>query len=811
MAVSVNKTGERFAATLIDGGHYDTDSSWSFSAEDGDKLLGSGGNDWDNYAKWHLGEDTSADAKTKERYKYPFGKDGKVYKHALDAIDSRATQNKDEDVDAAAKRLKDALAKKEKDKEGEGEQSVTVTVAPRGAALSAVIERAIADGILDRHMRKFSASELEERGVIATMPRADGLEVRHATIARMQPDTFDDSDNSVDCVFSTGAPVPRYDWQQGRDYVETLTIDPKAVRLDRMNGGSAPVLDSHNYWGGLSSQLGAVVPGSVRVEGGQLRGKVKFSRVPNSPGAAAAQDVKDGVVRSLSVGYVTHKQEIDETVSPPVYRATDWEPYEVSAVSMPADPGAGFRSHPVHTPRALPPASQGRDHMAKENGGGTSAELTPEELTTQRAALIAAETSRVSGIQDLGRRFKLPDAEVNGYINSGEAIDSVRTKVLDGISANTVRISPVLAPGIIGVRKTVEMKPGIMAARLVRLFAAAKGDPDRARDLAKSSAWDDGHRDAVLVAIDRGMDFGKRALVAGIGSSGGFMVAEEYSDEVIDLLRHRAVIRKLGARSIPLPGGNLSQPRLSSGATATYVGEAVSSNASQEALQQLKWSSKTLMALVPISNDLLKFASPAADQMVLDDMVKQIAVAEDSYFIRGLGTAFSPRGVRYAMASGNVLNSAGTSLANMVTDLEDLESQLEQNDVPMINPAWIMNPRSKNSLKFAQTTTGAFLFREEMQDGMLMDYPYAFTNNVPANLGGGANQAEVYFLDMSEVVIADVPGLEIEISTEAAYVDSTGTLQAAFSQNVTVMKAVERHDINLLHDVSAACISNAQW
>src|SRR5262249_42213903 len=117
MATKLNKSGERFAASLIRAGHYDLDSAWSFDAEDGDKLLGEGGEDWAAYAKWHLGEDASATEDTKERWKYPFGKDGKVYKRALDAIDGRATQNGDEEIDAAAKRLKKLI----EDKEDEGD------------------------------------------------------------------------------------------------------------------------------------------------------------------------------------------------------------------------------------------------------------------------------------------------------------------------------------------------------------------------------------------------------------------------------------------------------------------------------------------------------------------------------------------------------------------------------------------------------------------------------------------------------------------------------------------------------------------
>src|ERR1700752_4751526 len=90
MPVIVNRKGDAHARALIKAGKVDRDSDWSFSATDGNKLLGDN-NDWAAYANWFLAEDSSEDDKTKQRFKYPFGKNGKVYKRALDAIRSRAS------------------------------------------------------------------------------------------------------------------------------------------------------------------------------------------------------------------------------------------------------------------------------------------------------------------------------------------------------------------------------------------------------------------------------------------------------------------------------------------------------------------------------------------------------------------------------------------------------------------------------------------------------------------------------------------------------------------------------------------------
>jgi hypothetical protein len=104
LALKVNGACRGFAKKLIGSGDID-EGEWSFGASDGDKLLGPDGDDWGNYAKYHLAIDADAEDNTKERYKYPIGKDGKVYRRALIAAKSRAAQQDEDAVADAASAL----------------------------------------------------------------------------------------------------------------------------------------------------------------------------------------------------------------------------------------------------------------------------------------------------------------------------------------------------------------------------------------------------------------------------------------------------------------------------------------------------------------------------------------------------------------------------------------------------------------------------------------------------------------------------------------------------------------------------------
>ena len=101
----LNLTGESYAHSLIAAGKVDRNAPWSFSAEDGNALLGKGGDDWEAYSRVHLGLDRSASDKTKARYKYPVAKGGKLYRSGVIAAKQRAAQQNDGAVEKAASAL----------------------------------------------------------------------------------------------------------------------------------------------------------------------------------------------------------------------------------------------------------------------------------------------------------------------------------------------------------------------------------------------------------------------------------------------------------------------------------------------------------------------------------------------------------------------------------------------------------------------------------------------------------------------------------------------------------------------------------
>lgn len=290
---------------------------------------------------------------------------------------------------------------------------------------------------------------------LLTRDANDGVHIR--------AQSYDDETNSVELIWTTGAKVRRYDWRDGGYFDEELVVQPGNVRLERLNAG-APFLDTHDSYE-LSRVIGSIVPGSVRLEGGKGYARAMLSRRPDVAGVV--QDIRDGVIRFVSVGYRIHKVDKTEGADGDValWRVVDWEPLEISAVPIPADPGAQMRSQEaagkratntcvVHRADATPATdaadAEHHEESAMADANAAAAPSGNETTTTEvRAAapaapvaqpvaaapapdadaIRAAERERAATISELGDKHghrKLADAA----IRNGTSLDDFRASLL---------------------------------------------------------------------------------------------------------------------------------------------------------------------------------------------------------------------------------------------------------------------------------------------------------------------------------------------------------------------------------------------
>jgi hypothetical protein len=254
------------------------------------------------------------------------------------------------------------------------------------------------------------------------------LLTREMTLATKH-NTYDPETRTAEAIISTGARVRRNDWWSGDTWDEVLDIQPGSVRLGRLNAG-AQVIDGHNYFGGIRALVGAVVPGSARIESGQLLARLKFSR--SELGERIAQDLIDGIPIKLSAGYKTHRESTDKTTSPETRMATDWEPYEVSVVTIPAE-GEGAAIRQYHN-RAGPP-NRKESVMADETRGAGVNNETP---VVDTAAIIAEANKRSADILGICRQAGL-DMELaeRAIADSKVTVEDFRKKAFESLADRT--------------------------------------------------------------------------------------------------------------------------------------------------------------------------------------------------------------------------------------------------------------------------------------------------------------------------------------------------------------------------------------
>lgn len=103
--LSLNHAAVGHAKSLIASGKLNRTSPWSFSAQDGNRLLRLSGKDFKRYSVWFLGLHHAENPQSKAGYGFPIGKSGQIYRKAVIAAKQRAAQQGASDIERAADSL----------------------------------------------------------------------------------------------------------------------------------------------------------------------------------------------------------------------------------------------------------------------------------------------------------------------------------------------------------------------------------------------------------------------------------------------------------------------------------------------------------------------------------------------------------------------------------------------------------------------------------------------------------------------------------------------------------------------------------
>lgn len=569
-----------------------------------------------------------------------------------------------------------------------------------------------------------------------------GTLYRHLSFTRSE---VNEESRTVSLAFSSELPVSRWFGN------EILDHDPKSVRLGRLKDGGPLLLDhdGRQHIGVIES----VELGSDRVG----RAVVRFGK--SALAQEAFQDVIDGIRKHVSVGYAIHRMKLEEEKEgDETYRATDWEPFEISLVSIPADPSVGVGRAQDDAHETLIEKREQPEPKATE----LPKPKVEIKMDTPNENQVEIEKKRVNDLTQLAEQYKDYGARdmVFDFIRNGKTADQFKDKILDAMSSK----HSDARDNSIGMNEKE-----IKSYSLVRAIAAAvTGDWSLAgleRSASEAVAKKMGRTpEGFFVPVDA---FSKRAFNAGTASEAGNLIQTSVlGGEFVDILRNAMVFSQLGVRFLGGLTNNIAIPRKATTSAIASLAETGSTTGTGPTTNQLLLGPKRIGAHIDYSKQALIQGNPDIDAMLQDDLAKAIAVQIEFLGLNGTASGNQPRGLFNTSGIGAVVggtNGAAISWSHLV----DLESACANaNAEPDMRAGYLINTKTRGALKKTQKAANLPMIWETGSQPV-NSYRAAVTNNASSTgtkgTANGVCSSLAFGSDWSDLIIALFGGFDVVV------------------------------------------------
>jgi HK97 family phage major capsid protein len=442
--------------------------------------------------------------------------------------------------------------------------------------------------------------------------------------------------------------------------IEILDMGSKSVRMGRLRNKAALLL-GHDP----EKQIGVIE--SARLDKDRKgRAVVRFSK--GALGEEILQDVSDGIRGKVSVGYRIHDLVLEsksEDIS--TYRVTDWEPFELSIVSVPADDAVGVGRSDERSARKgkiMSQAEEGRTAQGLDPTAAVAAQFNEGEASVriQTGIDIAERNKSLLALGDQWKDFGGQELARAAIGDPKMTVDAFRKILLDKISDQSSRIAPtdtgrleldrpegpqrgvgygMMAREMLsatslkafkGIGEVLNMKDHEVAYRAGMWAQAVIHQNPRAM------RWCKDHSVQLLQGSREAFGFDERNMVEGVFTSAGWLVPVEMEAAIIANREEYGVARRV-CNVIPMTSASTNIPRITTDATAYFVGEGASVTTSDPAGDQVTLTLKDLMAHTNIGKSTAQDTVVSLAEMVAREQARSFAVKEDSCLISGDGTS----------------------------------------------------------------------------------------------------------------------------------------------------------------------------
>ncbi len=288
-----------------------------------------------------------------------------------------------------------------------------------------------------------------------------------------------------------------------------------------------------------------------------------------------------------------------------------------------------------------------------------------------------------------------------------------------------------------------------------------------------------------------------------LGTSGGFLVPTQISNELIELLRAESVVRKMpGIRTISMTSDQLEMGRIDAGPSTSWGGEntTIAEDATMS-FGMITLNLRKLVCLYETSRELIMDATVNVEDLIRAEMSESMALAEDLAALEGAGGT-APLGLYYHPR----VNSTDLSATLDLDDISNAIYNVELNNGAVT--AWASHPRLKNTLRKLKDSNGQYIFADEKTTlggdktfASISGIPFLTTTQVPITNRPSSNESYLVGGQWTNFLIGEKPGIRIE---------STTTGGDSFTADQLWIKTVRRVDFALRHPETFVVVKGIQ-
>ena len=543
-------------------------------------------------------------------------------------------------------------------------------------------------------------------------------------------DKVDTDKKTVELSFSSDVDLERW-----HGFYEKLSHDDGAVDLKRMRNGAA-ALFNHDW-----DEVVGVIE-RVWIEGGKGRCVIRFGNSARAQEVWA--DVRDGIMRNVSVGYEVNAQELtrsDDTGDH--YTVTRWSPYEVSIVTVPADITVGVG-------RSANSQQQTRKEqtMSEPTATAPAPAAAPAAAAAPAPAVVVETRSKSEGpetaqrIALIGRTFHATD-EAAQAIADGITVEEFQTRLLErskkaaaartdislGLSekeAKQFSFARLIAADVAAKTNVGEAKRLMEEAKFELEVVSAAGEK-RAKLSGRSPKGlfipSDILNQRIKLTPEQQEQY-QRAVVSVSSTIGNSNVGATYAPTLdtanfAELLRPECLIMNLATMVNGLTG-DYEIPKHISGALGGWVGEDGVAPGQNAIFKMIAASPKTVGGVTEITRRALLRSALDLESVIRMDLARGVGQTADLAAYYGTGANGQPTGltltdgVKTVAFAGTV--SGTDTISPEFTELVQMETVIGQGNVKLDpgSAQYITNVYgrgwAKTRQKFPGTPTGMTLW-----------------------------------------------------------------------------------------------------